>query len=234
LAGVWDLADTQNRGQLSQNEFAIAMHLIRRVRGGSPLPTTLPASMLSHFQSKNKGKNTKNRRLPQNLQPTNPLTLLIFFVGYIEALTARVNHLQETIAKEQEDLPEIQQAAKDQENVVSDLQKQVDALEQSLQQVVQQKSDLQATLDTLKKSEHDKRRKITLLEKEYNTTQTELVSLKAAHQQQLALAGVSTSQLVAAQSLKDKSAQELALAQSGQFDKISGNVLSWLPGDPLY
>ncbi|SAM03165.1 hypothetical protein [Absidia glauca] len=192
LAGVWDLADTQNRGQLSQDEFAIAMHLIRRVRGGSPLPTTLPASMLSHFQSKNK-----------------------------EALTARVNHLQETIAKEQEDLPEIQQAAKDQENVVSDLQKQVDALEQSLQQVVQQKSDLQAALDTLKKSEHDKRRKITLLEKEYNTTQTELVSLKAAHQQQLALAGVSTSQLVAAQSLKDKSAQELALAQSGQFDKIS-------------
>lgn len=151
-----------------------------------------------------------------------PKPFFISWVGHIEALTARVNQLQETIAKEQEDLPEIQQAAKAQEKVVSDLQKQVDALEQSLQHVVQQKSDLQATLDTLKESEHDKRRKITLLEKEYNTTQTELVSLKATHQQQLALAGVSNSQLVAAQSLKDKSAQELALAQSGQFDKISG------------
>ncbi|KAI8342361.1 hypothetical protein BC941DRAFT_466035 [Chlamydoabsidia padenii] len=203
LASVWDLADTQNRGQLTKNEFAIAMHLIKRVRGGSPLPSALPPSMLSHFESKSQ-----------------------------ESLTKQVQHLQETIAKEQEDIPELQQNTKEQETVVSDLQKQVDALEQSLQQVVKQKSELQSTLDTLKATEQEKRHKIALLEKEYNTTQTELASLKAAHQHQLALAGVSTSQLVAAQNLKEKSAQELALAQAGQFDKLSDAPLRSPPPPP--
>lgn len=47
LAQIWDLSDTQSRGQLVRDEFAVAMYLIRQQRGGrAPLPATLPANLL--------------------------------------------------------------------------------------------------------------------------------------------------------------------------------------------
>lgn len=46
LAGIWDLADINSEGQLSRDEFAVAMYLIRQQRKGDPLPTTLPPSLI--------------------------------------------------------------------------------------------------------------------------------------------------------------------------------------------
>ncbi|KAF2755686.1 hypothetical protein EJ05DRAFT_494065 [Pseudovirgaria hyperparasitica] len=47
LAAIWDLADINSVGQLSRDEFAVAMHLIRQQRKpGTPLPTTLPANLI--------------------------------------------------------------------------------------------------------------------------------------------------------------------------------------------
>ncbi|GKU11976.1 unnamed protein product [Fusarium langsethiae] len=48
LAQIWDLADTNSQGQLSREQFAVAMYLIRQQRTGRsvPLPTTLPANLI--------------------------------------------------------------------------------------------------------------------------------------------------------------------------------------------
>ncbi|KAF1918128.1 hypothetical protein BDU57DRAFT_514709 [Ampelomyces quisqualis] len=46
LAGIWDLADINSEGQLSKDEFAVAMYLIRQQRKGDSLPTTLPPSLI--------------------------------------------------------------------------------------------------------------------------------------------------------------------------------------------
>ncbi|KLO91333.1 related to EDE1 protein [Fusarium fujikuroi] len=48
LAQIWDLADTKSQGQLSRDEFAVAMYLIRQQRSGRsvPLPTTLPPNLV--------------------------------------------------------------------------------------------------------------------------------------------------------------------------------------------
>lgn len=46
LAQVWDLADINSTGQLSRDEFAVAMFLIRLNRLGSPLPATLPPNLI--------------------------------------------------------------------------------------------------------------------------------------------------------------------------------------------
>lgn len=46
LAGIWDLADINSEGQLSRDEFAVAMYLIRQQRKGDQLPTTLPPSLI--------------------------------------------------------------------------------------------------------------------------------------------------------------------------------------------
>lgn len=47
LAQIWDLADVRCCGQLSRDEFAVAMYLIRQQRGSraGPLPSTLPANL---------------------------------------------------------------------------------------------------------------------------------------------------------------------------------------------
>ncbi|KAF9732065.1 hypothetical protein PMIN02_004125 [Paraphaeosphaeria minitans] len=48
LAGIWDLADINSEGQLSRDEFAVAMYLIRqqRMKDRAPLPTTLPPHLI--------------------------------------------------------------------------------------------------------------------------------------------------------------------------------------------
>ena len=47
LAQIWDLSDITKSGQLSQDEFAVAMHLIRQqLKGKSPLPVTLPPNLI--------------------------------------------------------------------------------------------------------------------------------------------------------------------------------------------
>ena len=47
LAQIWDLADITQTGQLSQDEFAVAMHLIRQqLNSRGPLPATLPSNLI--------------------------------------------------------------------------------------------------------------------------------------------------------------------------------------------
>ncbi|PVH99391.1 hypothetical protein DM02DRAFT_629420 [Periconia macrospinosa] len=48
LAGIWDLADINSEGQLSRDEFAVSMYLIRQQRkpDRTPLPATLPPNLI--------------------------------------------------------------------------------------------------------------------------------------------------------------------------------------------
>ncbi|CAI2172100.1 9968_t:CDS:10 [Funneliformis geosporum] len=46
LAQIWDLADVSKSGRLNRDEFAVAMYLINKKLMGSPLPTTLPTSLI--------------------------------------------------------------------------------------------------------------------------------------------------------------------------------------------
>lgn len=42
LARIWDLADTNSTGQLNEQEFAMAMHMINRRVSGGDIPNSLP------------------------------------------------------------------------------------------------------------------------------------------------------------------------------------------------
>jgi hypothetical protein len=45
LRSIWFLADVGKDGKLDPDEFAIAVHLVRKIRGGSPVPATLPDAL---------------------------------------------------------------------------------------------------------------------------------------------------------------------------------------------
>ncbi|OZJ05007.1 hypothetical protein BZG36_02157 [Bifiguratus adelaidae] len=45
LARIWDLADIYRRGELTRDEFAIAMLLIQKHMSGQPIPVSLPPSL---------------------------------------------------------------------------------------------------------------------------------------------------------------------------------------------
>ncbi|KAI7859641.1 hypothetical protein BDC45DRAFT_496490 [Circinella umbellata] len=47
LARIWDLADTQQAGQLNPQQFAVAMHLINRRTAGAQIPSALPDQVFS-------------------------------------------------------------------------------------------------------------------------------------------------------------------------------------------
>lgn len=46
LARIWDLADTQGRGQLDHKDFALAMFLMKMTLNGQPLPDSLPQHLV--------------------------------------------------------------------------------------------------------------------------------------------------------------------------------------------
>ncbi|KAJ3097983.1 hypothetical protein HDU97_004377 [Phlyctochytrium planicorne] len=46
LAKIWDLSHISKNGKLSKEEFAVAYHLIKQVLSGTPLPDTLPPSLV--------------------------------------------------------------------------------------------------------------------------------------------------------------------------------------------
>ncbi|KAI9495596.1 hypothetical protein BDB00DRAFT_812577 [Zychaea mexicana] len=47
LARIWDLADTQQAGQLDVQQFAVAMHLINRRIAGGQIPSALPDNVFT-------------------------------------------------------------------------------------------------------------------------------------------------------------------------------------------
>lgn len=70
LAGIWDLADINSEGQLSRDEFAVAMYLIRQQRNKdrTALPSALPANLIPPGM-RNQARSTS---LAQDIQPQAP------------------------------------------------------------------------------------------------------------------------------------------------------------------
>ncbi|KAI8086201.1 uncharacterized protein BX664DRAFT_365885 [Halteromyces radiatus] len=68
LARIWDLADTRSKGELSEQEFCIAMHLINRRMAGGQIPTILPASILQMIPS-----STSNISQQQTMPNPSPM-----------------------------------------------------------------------------------------------------------------------------------------------------------------
>jgi hypothetical protein len=75
LAKIWTLADVDKDGRLSQDEFAIAMHLVEKARKGLTIPVTLPPELLpSGASSQSEGSDSKPSPSPASTPSRTPMT----------------------------------------------------------------------------------------------------------------------------------------------------------------
>ncbi|KAI8060124.1 hypothetical protein BC940DRAFT_312641 [Gongronella butleri] len=155
LAHIWDLADTAQRGRLSRDEFAVAMHLIHKRLRGETLPTVLPPSLMppSHQASSPAAFVASPRAMPltspafasamPTQDPFNPPSKegnlleddLLGDFGNNDALpreTNQVNQLHNQISALQ--------------STTMDVKKQKATAEQTLEQLGKQKAELQTAL----------------------------------------------------------------------------------------
>jgi hypothetical protein len=86
LAQIWDLADTQQRGKLSRDEFAVAMHLIHKRLGGQPIPRQLPATLVP--PSSRSGKSNFAERHTMLWFDSLQITRTAFFFYILYSFTA--------------------------------------------------------------------------------------------------------------------------------------------------
>ncbi|KAF7728439.1 hypothetical protein EC973_006119 [Apophysomyces ossiformis] len=142
LAQVWDLADTQQCGRLTRDEFAVAMHLIHKRLRGEPLPQTLsstlipPSPRVPFMGSPAAGPAILQREPTVAQSPSthraNDVDLLGDF-GNNEQLTKETNEVNQL----HNQIASLKQAT-------LDIKEQKVTVEQSLEQLARQKEELQA------------------------------------------------------------------------------------------
>ncbi|KAJ1980104.1 hypothetical protein H4R35_001245 [Dimargaris xerosporica] len=82
LARVWDLADHHKRGRLNQEEFAVALHLIREKVAGKPIPPVLPESLRPpsyRTSTTTRAKSPGSRVATSGSRPLSPINILDAF-----------------------------------------------------------------------------------------------------------------------------------------------------------
>ncbi|ORZ23441.1 hypothetical protein BCR42DRAFT_447129 [Absidia repens] len=78
LAKIWDLADTTSKGELSEQEFCLAMHLINRRMTGAQIPSALPGPISQLAPSPMMSYNATNTTFqPSVSQPSSAFTDLL-------------------------------------------------------------------------------------------------------------------------------------------------------------
>ncbi|MCJ1465346.1 hypothetical protein MMC07_003964 [Pseudocyphellaria aurata] len=75
LGSIWNLADTDQKGELGLTEFIIAMHLLASYRNGSmrALPQTLPAGLYEAASRRGAPRQSRGSRPTSSIPTSNPI-----------------------------------------------------------------------------------------------------------------------------------------------------------------
>ncbi|KAF7723190.1 hypothetical protein EC973_002265 [Apophysomyces ossiformis] len=194
LASVWDLSDTQDRGQLSFDEFCIAMHLIRRSKGGNNLPRTIPASLLSSMTQ------TADEDGPQRIDTTGDQKQPSAMAQHqLEDMEQQLQNLRVKVAEEAGDIDDWEGKEQKQFSLVSQLQQEEQQLQAILRKYAEEKARIIASIEQSKNEEQQIRNRILQLQEESQQSQLELDDLRAQEKQQQVQLASSQEQLIALQ-----------------------------------
>ncbi|XP_049643646.1 epidermal growth factor receptor substrate 15-like 1 isoform X2 [Suncus etruscus] len=140
LAHIWALADTRQTGKLSQEQFALAMHLIQqKVTRGMDPPQVLSPDMVPPSERGIPGPDSSSSLGPGELTG----------VAELDDIGQEIAQLQREKHSLEQDIREKEEAIRQKTTEVQELQKDLDREASGLQELEAQKQEAQGRLDEM-------------------------------------------------------------------------------------
>ncbi|KAI8378906.1 hypothetical protein BD560DRAFT_487807 [Blakeslea trispora] len=154
LARIWDLADARSTGQLNQQEFAMAMHLINRRIAGGELPTHLPSFSNTMPQTEPVDllglSSNQDTAVPTQSTETNALERSQQLKATIEAETNRAQQASQQWQAESQAVQQLLQQIEEQKQLLSQKKQEADKAEEKLASERKKKEELTKELQMYK------------------------------------------------------------------------------------
>ena len=180
LARIWDLADTNSSGHLSEQEFAIAMHMINRRVAGGEIPESLPAfNSIPDYnppsQQQQKQQQQQQQQQPQQ-QNVDLLGLSSDFTGNPAPPTPQYNNnadltrtqstLRSDITTERLRSQTAQSQLHVESQAVQELQRQIEQQKEELAKLKKQADDTEKQLEAEKKRKEELTKELQMYKQE--------------------------------------------------------------------
>ncbi|KAG0738893.1 hypothetical protein G6F62_004705 [Rhizopus arrhizus] len=190
LAHIWDLSDIQQRGSLSRDEFAVAMHLIHKRLRGEALPQTLPKTLVPPNQRQQ--SNVFASPIPAFASPSPVNAAVSPRVARNNSKDLLEDFGNDQIATETQQVNMLHNQISSFASHTTDLKDQKLSGKNVLEQLIQQKKELEAQMasvkiahETVVKDLNEIQEQVRLEEAEwdkiraeYNAAQQELVTIQ--------------------------------------------------------
>uniref|UniRef100_A0A669END9 Epidermal growth factor receptor substrate 15-like 1 n=1 Tax=Oreochromis niloticus TaxID=8128 RepID=A0A669END9_ORENI len=176
LAQIWGLADTKQTGKLNEEQFALAMHLIQqKVNKGIDPPSTLTPDMIP-----------PSERSASSAMGSTELT----GIKELDDLSKEISHLQrdkfileheirekeEALRQKNGDVQDLQNNLERESSSLQDLESQKQDAQVRLEEMDQQRSRLEGMLNDIKQKSQDETQKISSLQSQIRSQETDLRS----------------------------------------------------------
>ncbi|KAI7864996.1 hypothetical protein BDF14DRAFT_1883837 [Spinellus fusiger] len=239
LAFIWDLADSQQRGQLSKDEFAVAMHLIHARLRGEPLPTTMPrhwvppSPQISTLAQTPQGFGNANTqgdtdllsdfgnspvRTPNtiphlhSIKAKTPLTseqTLAHLSQQKQELNATMAHIRMAHEAHVKDLNELEEKARQEESELTRAQMAYDETQKHLVETQTTIVEMRNKIETSRLETVRLKERQLAIQQETVAAQSELERLKGQMKQQSMMLDINHRQVTASENDRDQAKKDL-------------------------
>lgn len=156
LARIWDLADTNSSGMLSEQEFAMAMHMINRKVNGGDIPNTLPTYNIQQQQQPQQRQQQQQQPQQQNVD----LLGLSFDAPPLpppppQSNIVDLNRSQSNLQTETSRLQNARQQLQKESLVVQDLNTEIGKEKESLSKIKAEADEAERLLEAEKKKKEE-------------------------------------------------------------------------------
>ncbi|CAI5640663.1 unnamed protein product [Oreochromis niloticus] len=184
LAQIWGLADTKQTGKLNEEQFALAMHLIQqKVNKGIDPPSTLTPDMIPPSE-----RSASSAMGFDGIGSTGSTELT--GIKELDDLSKEISHLQrdkfileheirekeEALRQKNGDVQDLQNNLERESSSLQDLESQKQDAQVRLEEMDQQRSRLEGMLNDIKQKSQDETQKISSLQSQIRSQETDLRS----------------------------------------------------------
>uniref|UniRef100_A0A669E954 Epidermal growth factor receptor substrate 15-like 1 n=1 Tax=Oreochromis niloticus TaxID=8128 RepID=A0A669E954_ORENI len=180
LAQIWGLADTKQTGKLNEEQFALAMHLIQqKVNKGIDPPSTLTPDMIppSERSASSDGIGSTGSTELTGIKELDDLSKEISHLQRDKfILEHEIREKEEALRQKNGDVQDLQNNLERESSSLQDLESQKQDAQVRLEEMDQQRSRLEGMLNDIKQKSQDETQKISSLQSQIRSQETDLRS----------------------------------------------------------